>query len=107
MNTRINILNKEGFLTDEDRKEKLEHGCEYFNFYTCLDLSKPIQVVPYGYDPDEVKEVTLDMYSRDVASFIIWWSYFVKRDLNGFSGFYHTKFIPVGFKIISEYENGN
>lgn len=96
MNTRINILNKEGFLTDEDRKQPLWHGCEWLTFDTCLDLSEPIIVKAYG----SPREVSLDMYSRDVASFITWWSYFVKRDLNGFSGFYHTKFVPVGFKII-------
>lgn len=93
---RLNILNKVGMLSDEDKKEPLVHGCSYFTFRTCLDLSKPIEVIPYG---------TSDMYSvndysNDVASFISWWTYFVRRDLNGFGGFSHVKFILKGFKLV-------
>lgn len=93
---RINILNYEGLLTDEDRKKPLEHTCDNFTFVSCLDLSQPIKVIPLG----NSTEFTVDDYSRDVASFISWWSYFVKRDLNGFSGFYHTQFKLIGFTLI-------
>lgn len=93
---RTNILNKVGLLTAEDRKAPLEHGCEYFRFKTCLDLSEPIKVIPFG----SVDEYTAEEYSRDVASFICWWTKFVHKDLNGFSGFGNVKFELVGFKII-------
>lgn len=94
---KINVLNKVGLLTTEDRKEKLQHGCDYFTFESCLDLSKPIKVIPYG----NAKEVSLEIYSRDVASFICWWTHFIHKDLNGFSGFSHVKFVPVGFVVVS------
>jgi hypothetical protein len=45
---RINVLNKPGMLTDEDRKQPLEHGCDHFTFKSCLDLSEPVQIIPYG-----------------------------------------------------------
>lgn len=92
----INILNKVGLLSDEDRKEPLEHGCEHFTFKTCLDLSKPIQVIPYG----NYKEFPIELYSRDVATFIAFWIHFVSKDLNGFSGFHNVKFELVGFKVV-------
>ena len=93
---RINILNKIGMLTDEDRKAPLEHGCEYFTFKTNLDLTEPVQVIPYG----NSDKFTVQQYSADVAAFICWWTHFVQNDLNGFSGFYHVKFVPVGFEIV-------
>jgi len=93
---KINILNKRGLLTDEDRKEILQHGCEWLTFETCLDLSEPIRVIPYGGS----KKIGLQQYSRDVASFMCWWTHFVQRDLNGFSGFHNVKFVPVGFEIV-------
>jgi hypothetical protein len=73
--SRLNILNKVGLLTEEDRKEPLHHGCDWFTFKTCLDLSEPIKVIPYG----TRTEVSLEMYSRDIASFICWWTHFVKK----------------------------
>ena len=93
---KINILNKVGLLTAEDRKEKLQHGCEHFTFETCLDLSEPIKVIPYG---NETK-VSLQNYSRDIARFFCWWTHFVQKDLNGFSGFSNVKFEPVGFTVV-------
>jgi hypothetical protein len=93
---KINILNKVGLLTKEDRKAPLHHGCDYLQFETCLDLSEPVRVIPYGIS----KQITLQQYSKDVASFICWWTHFVQKDLNGFSGFSHVKFVPVGFEIV-------
>jgi hypothetical protein len=93
---KINILNKLGFLTTEDRKEKLQHGCEHVTFETCLDLSQPIKVIPYG----NSKELSIQLYSRDVASFICWWTHFIQKDLNGFSGFHNVQFELVGFVIV-------
>lgn len=91
----MNILNKNGFLTDEDRKESLVHGCNYFTFESCLDLSSGVKVIPYG----SYSEYTVNQYSRDLASFMCWWDYFVKKDLNGFSGFHNVKFELVGFTL--------
>jgi hypothetical protein len=42
---------------------------------------------------------SVEVYSRDVASFISYWNYFVAKDLNGFSGFSHVKFELVGFQL--------
>lgn len=92
----INILSKLGFLTDDDRKSTLTHGCENFMFKTCLDLSDPIQVIPYS----GRQQFTLQEYSQDVSSFICWWTNFILKDLNGFSGFTNLEFVLVDFTII-------
>ena len=47
-------------------------------------------------------KISLQNYSKDVASFICWWTHFVKKDLNGFSGFSHVKFEPQGFDVIQQ-----
>ncbi|MEK6883340.1 MAG: hypothetical protein AABY22_27175 [Nanoarchaeota archaeon] len=93
---KINILNKTGMLTAEDRKQPLEHGCEYFRFKTCVDLSEPIKVIPYGTPGGKY---SIKWYSQDLASFICWWTHFVKKDLNGFSGFGNVKF-ELDFELI-------
>jgi len=92
---KINILNKVGMLTEEDRKQPLEHGCNHFTFKTCIDLSQPIKVIPYGVS----KEQSFQAYSQDIASFMVWWTNFVMEDLNGFSGFSHVKFELEGFTL--------
>lgn len=93
---KINILNEVGLLTDEQRKLPLQHGCHCFTFETCIDLSKPIKVIPYG----NYKSYSIDDYSRDVAEFFTWWSREVLKDLNGFSGYSNLKFELIGFKLI-------
>jgi len=97
---KINILNKEGFLTDSDRKKSLNHQCEHFIFESCIDLSVPVKVTPYGYDANKLKKYSVDSYSQDVSSFICWWTNNVMKDLNGFSGFRSVKFELIGFEII-------
>lgn len=92
----INILNKKGFLTDEDKKKPLEHGCEYFIFKTCLDLSEPIEITPYYCSTGFMD---YEKYSKDLSSFIVWWTEFVMKDLNGFSVFHNIKYIFNGFKL--------
>ncbi len=91
----FNILGREGYLTNEERKAPLEHGCEYMTFKTCLDLSEPIKLIPYG-SPDVI---SLKHYSEDIANFIAWWTLHVHKDLNGFSGFNNLKFELIGFKV--------
>jgi hypothetical protein len=93
---KINILNKIGLLSVEDRKEKLQHGCNYLIFETCLDLSEPIKIRMFG----NLAEISLNEYSKDVANFICWWTHFVQKDLNGFSGFSNIKFELIDFKVI-------
>lgn len=93
--SRLNILNKQGLLSTEDRKEPLFHQCDYLSFSSCLDLSDPIKVsygIPNG-------RVSLQNYTRSVASFFAWWSHFVHKDLNGFSGMSHLKF-ELDFEIV-------
>lgn len=94
--SKINILDKVGLLSDEDRKEPLQISFGYFTFETCLDLSKPIKIIPLS----DIKEVSLEIYTRDITIFISWWTNFVLKDLNGFSGFYHIKYENVGFVVI-------
>lgn len=93
---KINILNKAGMLTSEDRKQPLEQAGMYFNFKTNLDLTIPIKVIPFG----QGGKYPIDWYSQDVASFICWWTKVVLKDLNGFSGFSHVKFELVGFEVV-------
>ena len=85
--SRINILNKVGLLTSEDRKQPLEHGCIHSTFKTNIDLSQGVEIIPYG-----SAKMTLEQYSQDIASFMVWWTHFVMEDLNGFSGFSNVKF---------------
>ena len=92
---RLNILNKTGFLTDEDRKQPLTHQSNYFEFETCIDLSKGVRVIPYG----NQSVFSVNDYSNDLAEFMIWWTNFVWKDLNGFSGFSHVKFELIGFNL--------
>lgn len=91
----INILNKKGMLTDEDRKQPITHGCNYVSFESCVDLSKGIKVISYS----NSTSLTTKQYSQDLAEFMCWWTLFVWKDLNGFSGFSNIKFELVGFKI--------
>jgi hypothetical protein len=93
---RINILNKCGMLSDEDRKQPLERAGMRFKFKTNIDLSVPIEVTPIG----NYKECSLHHYSQDIANFISWWTDNVSHHLNGFSGFHQVKFVPIGFTIV-------
>ena len=93
---KINILNKQGMLTDSDRKQPLVHGCDHFSFISCIDLSIGVKVVPHGnYDI-----YSISRYSQDLASFMCWWNRFVMSDLNGFSGFSHVNFELIGFTLV-------
>lgn len=94
---KTNILNKQGLLTSEDRKEPLERGMHHSTFYTCLDLSKGVKIIPYGSG-----KISLDQYNEDIASFIAFWTNFVLKDLNGFSGFSHVKFELVGELVVNK-----
>lgn len=91
----VNILNKSGLLSKEDRKEPLFHRCRYLSFDSCLDLSKGVKVEAFGYG--EKPFITMDQYSNDLASFIAWWTHFVKPGLNGFQGFGDIKFEIINF----------
>ncbi len=86
--SRLNILNKQGLLSDEDRLEDLYHSCDHVAFSSCLDLSRPIKVIQHG----RSGRVSLANYTRDVANFFVWWAHFVHKDLNGFSGMSHITF---------------
>lgn len=95
---KINILNKVGMLSDKDRKEPLSHGCDHFTFESCIDLSKGVKVIPYG----SRDKFTVAQYTQDVATFFVWWTNMVLKDLNGFSGLCHVKFELVGFELVNK-----
>lgn len=99
METRINILNKPGMLNDEDRKQPLKRTCRHFEFETCLDLSTPIKVIPLATDRTIYDSNT---YSKDLASFICWWTNTVMVDLNGFQGFHSVRFELKGFNLVTD-----
>jgi len=92
----MNILNKQGMLTDSDRIQPLTHGNQYFQFESCIDLSIGVKVIPYGNND----KYSANLYSQDLASFICWWKHFVMKDLNGFQGFSHVNFEFVGFTLV-------
>lgn len=92
----MNILNKQGMLSDSDRKQPLSHTSNYFTFESCLDLSIGIKVIPLDNYPTH----PISRYSQDLASFMCWWNHFVMKDLNGFSDFSHVNFELIGFTII-------
>lgn len=92
---KINILNKQGMLTDAERKMSLVRSFNYVTFETNMDLSDPISVVAFG----GRKQLSITQYSNDLASFISWWSYFVMKDLNGFRGFGGLKF-ELDFELV-------
>jgi hypothetical protein len=90
---KINPLNKEGFLTKEERKIPYEGYHNGVSFQTCFDLSKPIEVY---YHSDKI---SINKYSKAVAAFIAEWKHFVLPFLNGFSGFNCIEFV-VKFEIV-------
>lgn len=90
---KLNIFNQEGYLTDKQRKEPLEHICNHFIFKSNMDLSEKIKVIPIGWtEGEEFKLVWLERYTTDIAIFISWWTIHVWRDLNGFPGLSCIKF---------------
>lgn len=93
----MNILNKQGILSESDRLEPLTHSCQYFTFETCIDLSIGVKVIPYG----NFNKYKVSQYSQDLASFMCYWNQFIMKDLNGFSGFSHVQFELVGFTLVS------
>ena len=72
------------FYTEEERKKPHYFMGEYFEFFTCADLSigivvKPITEHKKYYDNKE-------LLSRDIMCFTADWCYFTKPKLNGFDG---------------------
>jgi len=89
-------MNKDGFISNEDRKSKLTHGCNFLRFETCIDLSEPIKIYHYCGNT----KITLENYTKDVALFFNWWTTNVMKDLNGFNGFSNIKVELIEFKVI-------
>ena len=92
---KINILNKNGLLTDSDRKLPLSHTCNYFIFESNIDLSDGVNIKPIG----SYKNFTYNQYSQDLCSFMTWWNNFIFHDLNGFNGFRNINFNLIGFTL--------
>jgi hypothetical protein len=74
---RLNFFSQEGYLTNKQRKEPLEHRCGYFTFTSCIDLSKGVTVTGKG---------TQKQLTEACVSFGVWWGREIHRSLNGFSG---------------------
>ena len=81
---------RNGYLTDEERKEPFRWYGENFIFFAkCADLSKGVEIyrdVNISY-PDYRAKTFECALIRDCMMFGIWWRDNVHRYLNGFSGF--------------------
>jgi hypothetical protein len=76
----MNFLGYTGYLTNQDRKKPIDRNGDYFNFYTCIDLSCGVKITSIYGTPN------IEQYSKDLASFMVWWGVNVLPHLNGFSG---------------------
>jgi len=73
------------YITTEERKKKLTHMCNYFNFESCIDLSQGVKVTPILRGKDMV-EIPFNVIAQDIACFTAWWTMNILPTLNGFSG---------------------
>ena len=93
---RTNMFGTQGYCTDEQRKQSLDHRCNHLDFKSCIDLSVGVKITCFYSD-----KVSLTNYTKDIASFMTWWTLNVLPMLNGFSGVDTIKFEIEGFNIIS------
>jgi len=75
-------MHGKGFLTKEERKNPIEHGCSHATFKAVADLSSGVTIKPYG----DGKNYTAQQMACDVAQFTMWWGRELHKRLNGFSG---------------------
>lgn len=81
------------YLTEEERKQKISHQCDRFNFVSVVDLSGGVKVYhPFGASDKVFTRAYSEMLARDTASFIAWWMITFHEKLNGFQGFGSVKF---------------
>lgn len=85
----MNFLGGQGYLTDEQRKRKLEHDTNHTSFRTNIDLSSGIWF-------STITELRYEQLMQDIAEFICWWTVNVLPSLNGFSGFRNIEFYNNG-----------
>jgi len=71
-----------GFLTSEERKMPIAHGCSNAMLESVADLSSGVKIIPYGSSENYTPQ---DM-ACDVAQFTMWWSRKLHKRMNGFSG---------------------
>lgn len=74
------------YLTEAERKEKIIHNCEYYQFESCVDLSEGVKIKQLYYRDDDLIKTNPEKLAADVAQFTIWWTYSFHKKLNGFSG---------------------
>lgn len=78
------------YLTQEERKEKISHVCDYFQFESCADLSKGVTMtlIYPGFTKGAGEFVKLHpaLFVRDMSKFLGWWLLTFHKRLNGFSG---------------------
>jgi hypothetical protein len=80
------------YLTEAERKEKIIHNCEYYQFESCVDLSQGVKIKQIYYRDEDLTKTHPEKLAVDVAQFTIWWTYSFHKKLNGFSGIDTIKF---------------
>lgn len=83
------------YLTEEQRKEFLIRNFEFFQFESCVDLSKGVTIRSIHYDLDYILKNKPEALARDSARFGLWWSNNFLSKLNGFQGMDCVKFTLV------------
>ena len=91
----MNILNKTGLISGNDKKIPFTHIGKYLEFKSCLDLSSGVNIKPIS----DFEILSIEDYSKELSDFIIWFSENIKNDLNGFSGFDNIKYNLINFNI--------
>ena len=83
------------YFTEEERKEHLIHNCEFFQFESCVDLSKGVTIRAIHYELDYILKNKPEALASDSVRFGIWWNNNFHKKLNGFSGIDCVKFTLV------------
>lgn len=83
------------YLTEDQRKEKIIHNCNYFQFESCADLSIGVTIRCLHYGLNEILKKKPEILASDSVQFAMWWSRNFHTKLNGFSGIDTIKFTLV------------
>jgi hypothetical protein len=80
-------MHRTGYLTQEERKYPIGHGCTHATIEAVADLSGGVTIKPY------CGNYTKEQMACDVAQFTAWWCREIHKRLNGFSGLDCIKWI--------------
>lgn len=79
------MITRQPFFTPEERKQKISHQCDWFNFESVADLSTGVTIYhPFGANTNTA--TYQEKLAQDVALFTAWWILNFHGRLNGFSG---------------------